>query len=712
MKKLFGFLKPYALQVVVIICVLMVQAYCDLSLPAYTSDIVNVGIQQSGIDEKVPEALAGEDLNLILAFVPEEDRAEVADAYEESSDSYDYEGTVMALKEQVKEDDSQLEELSDQMGLPMVMAMAAEESGINMNGAEGMTGEASGQMEDLPDSMVEQAVAAYIQSAYEKIGIDVGDISSRYILATGGKMLLLAGLGMAASILVGLMASRVGAGLGRSLRERVFRKVVGFSNGEFDKFSTASLITRSTNDIQQIQLLTVMILRMVLYAPIMAIGGIWNVFHTNVDMSWIIALAVVLIFLLVAVLFAVVMPKFRILQNLVDRLNLVSREILTGLSVIRAFGTEKHEEERFDDANKDLTRANLFVNRAMTFMMPTMMLIMNGISVLIVWVVGHSIDEGTMQVGDMMAFIQYTMQIIMAFLMICMISVMLPRAAVSAERVDGVLESHTLINDPGDPEKLPEESKGQVVFDHVSFRYPGAEEDVLEDISFTAEPGQTTAIIGSTGCGKSTLVNLIPRFYDVTEGSIRLDGHDIRNLTQHDLREKLGYVPQKGVLFSGDIASNILFGNPDGTDEEMEEAARIAQATEFIEAKKRQYHSHIAQGGSNVSGGQKQRLSIARAIAKHPAVYIFDDSFSALDYKTDVALRGALKEKTEDSTVIIVAQRISTIMHAEQILVLDDGKIVGKGTHKELLRDCPEYYQIASSQLSEKELEQDMKEVG
>ena len=712
MKKLFGFLKPYALQVVVIICVLMVQAYCDLSLPAYTSGIVNVGIQQSGIDEKVPEALAGEDLNLILAFVPEEDRAEVADAYEESSDSYDYEGTVMTLKEQVKEDDSRLEELSDQMGLPMVMAMAAEESGINMNGAEGMTGEASGQMEDLPDSMVEQAVAAYIQSAYEKIGIDVGDISSRYILSTGGKMLLLAGLGMAASILVGLMASRVGAGLGRSLRERVFRKVVGFSNGEFDKFSTASLITRSTNDIQQIQLLTVMILRMVLYAPIMAIGGIWNVFHTNVDMSWIIALAVVLIFLLVAVLFAVVMPKFRILQNLVDRLNLVSREILTGLSVIRAFGTEKHEEERFDDANKDLTRANLFVNRAMTFMMPTMMLIMNGISVLIVWVGGHSIDEGTMQVGDMMAFIQYTMQIIMAFLMICMISVMLPRAAVSAERVDGVLESHTLINDPEDPEKLPEESKGQVVFDHVSFRYPGAEEDVLEDISFTAEPGQTTAIIGSTGCGKSTLVNLIPRFYDVTEGSIRLDGHDIRNLTQHDLREKLGYVPQKGVLFSGDIASNILFGNPDGTDEEMEEAARIAQATEFIEAKKRQYHSHIAQGGSNVSGGQKQRLSIARAIAKHPAVYIFDDSFSALDYKTDVALRGALKEKTEDSTVIIVAQRISTIMHAEQILVLDDGKIVGKGTHKELLRDCPEYYQIASSQLSEKELEQDMKEVG
>lgn len=706
MKKLFGFLKPYALQVVVIICVLMVQAYCDLSLPAYTSDIVNVGIQQSGIDEKVPEALAGEDLNLILAFVPEEDRAEVADAYEESSDSYDYEGTVMTLKEQVKEDDSRLEELSDQMGLPMVMAMAAEESGINMNGAEGMTGEGSGQMEDLPDSMVEQAVAAYIQSAYEKIGIDVGDISSRYILATGGKMLLLAGLGMAASILVGLMASRVGAGLGRSLRERVFRKVVGFSNGEFDKFSTASLITRSTNDIQQIQLLTVMILRMVLYAPIMAIGGIWNVFHTNVDMSWIIALAVVLIFLLVAVLFAVVMPKFRILQNLVDRLNLVSREILTGLSVIRAFGTEKHEEERFDDANKDLTRANLFVNRAMTFMMPTMMLIMNAISVLIVWVGGHSIDEGTMQVGDMMAFIQYTMQIIMAFLMICMISIMLPRAAVAAGRVDEVLTSETAIRDQEVPEHLPEEGKGLVEFDHVSFRYPGAGKDVLHDIHFIARPGETTAIIGSTGSGKSTLVNLIPRFYDVTEGSIRIDGKDIRTVTQHELREKIGYVPQKGMLFSGTIASNIAYSDEEMSSERIQEAAKIAQAKQFIEEKPDGYDSPISQGGGNVSGGQKQRLSIARAVAKHPDIFIFDDSFSALDYKTDTVLRQALKEKTKDSTVIIIAQRISTILHAEQIIVLDEGQIAGIGTHEELLKNCEAYYQIASSQLSQTELEQ------
>ena len=451
---------------------------------------------------------------------------------------------------------------------------------------------------------------------------------------------------------------------------------------------------------------------MVLYAPIMAVGGIWKVVNTNVDMSWIIALAVILIVMVVVVLFVVVMPKFKIVQNMVDRLNLISREILTGLQVIRAFSTEKYEEKRFDRANKDLTKTNLFVNRAMTFMMPLMMLIMNGITVLIVWVGGHSINDGTMQVGDMMAFIQYTMQIIMSFLMICMISVMLPRAAVSAERVDEILTSSTLISDPKNPVELDENGKGEVVFDHVSFRYPGAEEDVLQDISFTAKPGQTTAFIGSTGSGKSTLINLIPRFYDVTEGKITIDGEDIRNITQHDLRDKLGYVPQKGVLFSGDIASNILYGNPEGSEEEMKEAAEIAQATEFIDMKKKRYQSPIAQGGTNVSGGQKQRLSIARAIAKHPDVYIFDDSFSALDYKTDVKLRNALKEKTEDSTVIIVAQRISTILHAEQIIVLDDGKIVGKGTHKELLKNCEEYYQIASSQLSEKELEDDMKEVG
>ena len=564
----------------------------------------------------------------------------------------------------------------------------------------------------MPETMVEQSAAVYIAGAYEKLGVDLDRRETRYILVTGAKMLALAALGMLASILVGLLASRVGARIGQTLRKDVFRKVVGFSNGEFDKFSSASLITRSTNDIQQIQLLTVMILRMVMYAPIMAAGGIFKVFRTNVDMSWIIALAVALIVMVVAVLFIVVMPKFKVVQSMVDRLNLVSREILTGLQVIRAFSTERYEEKRFDGANRDLTKTNLFVNRAMTFMMPMMMLIMNGIAVLIVWIGGHSINDGSMQVGDMMAFIQYTMQIIMSFLMICMISVMLPRAAVSADRVDEILTSSTLIHDPENPKDFAGNGTGEVVFDHVSFRYPGAEEDVLQDLSFTARPGETTAFIGSTGSGKSTLVNLIPRFYDVTDGRITIDGMDIREVSQHDLRDRLGYVPQKGVLFSGDIASNILYGNPDGSEEEMTQAANIAQAEEFIEQKQKRYHSPIAQGGSNVSGGQKQRLSIARAVAKHPDIYIFDDSFSALDYKTDVKLRNALKAKTKDSTVMIVAQRISTILHAEQIIVLDDGKIVGKGTHKELLKNCEEYYQIASSQLSEKELEDDMKEVG
>ena len=577
---------------------------------------------------------------------------------------------------------------------------------------EEMVAQIAEKMDDMPDSIVEQAATAYIKTVYEKLGMDTEQIQNSYILRTGAKMIGLAFLGMFASVMVGLLASRVAARTGRDLRSRVFKKVVGFSNAEFDHFSTASLITRSTNDIQQIQMLVVMLLRMVMYAPIMAAGGIIKVFRTNVDMSWIIGLAVVLILLLVLVLFIVAMPKFKILQNMVDRLNLVTREILTGLSVIRAFSTEKYEEKRFDNANKDLMKTNLFVNRAMTFMMPVMMLVMNGITILIVWNGAHGIDNGNMQVGDMMAFIQYTMQIIMSFLMICMVSIMLPRAAVAADRVDEILASKTAIEDPENPETLPAGSKGEVVFDHVNFRYPGAEEDVLHDIHFTAKPGQTTAIIGSTGSGKSTLVNLIPRFYDVTGGRILIDGTDIREITQHELRDKLGYVPQKGVLFSGTIESNILYGNPDGTKAEMEEAASIAQATEFIEEKRKKYDSPIAQGGTNVSGGQKQRLSIARAIAKKPDVFIFDDSFSALDYKTDVTLRAALKEKTQDSTVIIVAQRISTILHAEQIIVLDEGRIAGIGTHKELLKNCDAYYQIASSQLSEKELAGDMGTTG
>ena len=768
MLKLFKFLKPYASSVLAIFCVLIVQAYCDLSLPTYTSDIVNVGIQQKGIDEKVPYVVSEEDFEHLMLFVPLKQQEWVRAAYEKGSGSsglYAYDTNfseesslqrnVMELSRDVKEDEEKMEELAKLLGKPMLLCagfdsdseaasemerqmkeqMEAQIKAENSKGEqledgmpdvsqltvyeifemmedskrEAVVSEITEQFSAMPETMAEQSGAVYIQNVYEKIGVDTNQIETHYIFRTGGKMLALAALGMFASIIVGLMASRVGAKIGRGLRKDVFRKVVGFSNGEFDKFSTASLITRSTNDIQQIQLLTVMILRMVLYAPILAAGGIFKVFRTNVDMSWIIALAVALIVMVVVALFAVVMPKFKVVQSMVDRLNLVSREILTGLQVIRAFSTEKYEEKRFDRANMDLTKTNLFVNRAMTFMMPFMMLIMNGIAVLIVWVGGHSINDGSMQVGDMMAFIQYTMQIIMSFLMICMISVMLPRAAVSADRVDEILTSSTLIHDPENPVHFGENGNGEVRFEQVSFRYPGAEEDVLYDISFTAESGKTTALIGSTGSGKSTLVNLIPRFYDVTEGRITIDGVDIRDISQKELRERLGYVPQKGVLFSGDIASNILYGNPEGSEEEMREAANIAQASEFIEEKQKGYQSPIAQGGTNVSGGQKQRLSIARAIAKHPDVYIFDDSFSALDYKTDVKLRNALKEKTAESTVLIVAQRISTILHAEQILVLDDGKIVGKGTHRELLKNCEEYYQIASSQLSEKELENDMK---
>lgn len=741
MRKLFQFLKPYAPRVLLILCVLVVQAYCDLSLPTYTSNIVNVGIQQSGIDEEIPENISEEEMNRLLLFVSEDDRQDIQDAYEKSSERFDYDGEVLTLKDSVKSDNEKLDALTEEMKLPMMLTAGFEDGSDTTKPMEGQLKEQMSQvpgiekmsvfdifgmmddtqrsaivdkiteqMDKMPDSILDQAAISYVKSTYEQIGLDTGHMSTVYILKTGAKMLGLAALGMAASILACLMASRVGAKVGRGLRRDTFRKVIGFSNAEFDKFSTASLITRSTNDIQQIQFLTVMILRIVLYAPIMAIGGILKVSKTNVDMFWIIGLAVLLIVMVVAVLFIVVMPKFKIVQNMVDKLNLVSREILTGLPVIRAFHTEKHEEERFDKANKDLTKLNLFVNRAMTFMMPTMMLVMNGITVLIVWVGGHSINDGAMQVGDMMAFIQYAMQIIMSFLMICMISVMLPRAAVSAERVDEVLKSETKIHDPKEPKTLPKNGKGEVAFEHVSFHYPGAEEDVLHDITFTAKPGETTAFIGSTGCGKSTLVNLIPRFYDVTEGKITIDGQDVRDLTQHELRDKLGYVPQKGVLFSGNIASNIMFGNPAGSEQEMTEAAQIAQAVEFIDTKPERYKSPISQGGANVSGGQKQRLSIARAIAKHPDVYIFDDSFSALDYKTDTVLRSALKEKTTDSVVLIVAQRISTILHAEQIIVLDDGKIVGKGTHEELLKTCDAYYQIAASQLSESELKEAMKE--
>lgn len=741
MGKLFKYLKTYWKMAFVILLVLLVQVYCDLSLPSYTSDIVNVGIQQAGVDDKIPEAISEEEMEKVLLFVQADDRQTVLDAYEKDENTYNQ--TAYVLKKNIQDNEEKTEELEEILSVPMMMTAGFEQGSDTTAKIEEqlranipaemlpkdatvfdilkmlpeeqlsqMTDKMKDQMDDMPDTIIEQAGISYIKTAYEDLGMDMNQIQFHYLFVTGGKMLALALLGMLASVLVGLLASRVGASTGRDLRGKVFRKVVGFSNNEFDQFSTASLITRSTNDIQQIQMLIVMLLRIVLYAPLIAIGGIYKVFQTNVSMSWIIALAAILIVLVVSVLFIVAMPKFKIMQQLVDKLNLVTREILTGLSVIRAFSTEKHEEERFDKANRDLTKTNLFVNRAMTFMMPVMMVVMNAISVLIVWTGAHGINEGQMQVGDMMAFIQYTMQIIMGFLMLCMISVMLPRAAVAAERVDEVLTSKTIIKDPEQPKYLPKKTEGVLKFNHVSFKYPGADEDVLEDIDFTAHPGQTTAIIGSTGSGKSTLVNLIPRFYDVTEGSITLDGIDIREITQQELRSKLGYVPQKGVLFSGTIGSNIMFGNPDGNEQDMEEAAKIAQATEFIDTKSKKYDSTISQGGGNVSGGQKQRLSIARAIAKHPKLFIFDDSFSALDYKTDVALRKALKEKTSDSTVLIVAQRISTILHAEQIIVLDDGKIAGVGTHQELLKNCEVYQQIAASQLSEAELKTGLEENG
>ena len=762
MKNLFKYAASYWKAMIAIVLILVVQAYCDLSLPAYTSDIVNVGIQQGGIEDEVPRQIATEEMEKLLLFVSEDDQQTVMDAYTEDNTSYKKEAYV--LKDSVAEEENTMENLKDILQIPMMMTSGIESGsdttkrmedklkeqmsqgmaqsmpqGADQTMPEGMPQSESQtesqavslddmsmfdllkmlpaeqratmvekieeQMSEMPDTILDQASVSFCRSAYKDLGMNMDQTQIHYLLKTGGQMAALALLGMAASIMVAFLASRVGASAGRDLRSGVFHKVVGFSNNEFNHFSTASLITRSTNDIQQIQMLIVMLLRMVLYAPILAIGGVLQVMKTNVSMSWIIGLAVIIIAFVVLLLFLVVMPKFKVLQNLVDKLNLVTREILTGLPVIRAFSTEKHEEERFDDANRTLTKTNLFVNRAMTFMMPVMMLVMNGVSVLIVWTGAHGISDGQMQVGDMMAFIQYTMQIIMGFLMLCMISIMLPRAAVAADRVEDVLKSETMIHDPKQEKHFPEDGKGVLTFDHVSFRYPGADEDVLEDITFTAKPGETTAIIGSTGSGKSTLVNLIPRFYDVTSGDITLDGVDIREVKQHELREKLGYVPQKGVLFSGDIASNIMFGNSQGSDDEMIEAAEIAQATEFIDTKPEKYKSPISQGGSNVSGGQKQRLSIARAIAKHPQVFIFDDSFSALDYKTDVTLRRALAEKTSGSTVLIVAQRISTILHAEQIIVLDEGKVAGKGTHAELLKNCPVYREIAESQLSTKELE-------
>ena len=709
MLKLIRYLKQVKWQVLAIVLLLVVQAWCDLSLPQYTSDIVDVGIQQGGIEHAAPDQLRDETMEGLKLFMDEDGWSKVDHAYD-LQDGIWYLGKV---------GESTLEELDEVFGMPMLMLSAAEEQGMDaaavkamvesgqmtMEQMEAMAGQAIEKLGAQSDMIVEQRALLFVKEEYAAMGLDLDQIQMNYLLSTGGRMLGISLLMAVTAILVGLLASRTAAQLGMSLRGDVFKTVMSFSNTEIDKFSTASLITRSTNDIQQVQMVVVLMLRIVIYAPIIGIGGIIKVAATHTGMEWIIAVAVASALALVALLMGLALPKFKRMQTLVDKMNLVSREILTGLPVIRAFSREKHEEKRFDLANLDLKKTQLFTNRVMTFMMPMMMLLMNGVSILIVWNGGHGIDAGTMQVGDMIAFITYTMQIVMAFLMIAMIAIFLPRASVAAGRINEVLQTKPVIRDK---RKVKDNSKeqwqGVVAFEDVSFRYPDAGADVLEHITFTARPGQTTAIIGSTGSGKSTLLNLIPRFFDVSYGRITMDGVDIRDLSQHKLHALLGYVPQKGVLFSGDIASNLKFGGADITDQAMEEAAEIAQAREFIDSKPEGYHTPIAQGGTNVSGGQKQRLSIARAIAKNPKVFLFDDSFSALDYKTDVVLRRALNEKVKDATVIIVAQRISTILHADQIVVLDEGRIAGIGTHEELMKHCPTYQEIARSQLSAAEL--------
>ena len=700
MLKMLKYMKKSIGWILLIVILLFVQAYSDLALPEYTSRIVDTGIQQKGIPDAVPDKIRETTLNELTALMDADDASQVSDAYTEAEDG------VCQLKDVST---SEREELNDSLGMAMMISMALSSEGIDPTQIppeqiQAMLDQANEQTEQLSDSIVTQMAVTFVQQEYEAIGEDLDRIQMNYILHSGVQMLGLALISMIAAVLVTFLASRVAALLGHDLRNLVYRKVISFSSAEMNHFSTASLITRSTNDIQQVQMLMTMVFRIVLYAPIIGIGGIVKVLRTESGMTWILGVAVCALAVLILVLVVVAMPRFKKLQSMIDRLNLITREILTGLSVIRAFSAEKHEEERFEEANHRLMKTNLFVNRCMTFMMPLMMLIMNGISVLIVYVGAHHIDEGALQVGDMMAFIQYTMQIIMAFLMISMLSVMLPRASVSANRIVEVLDTDVSIREP-EQAKLPEQDrKGEVEFSHVSFRYPGAEEEVLHDITFTAKKGETVAFIGSTGSGKSTLVNLIPRFFDVTEGAIRVDGVNIREMDLKDLRSRLGYVPQKGVLFSGTIESNLRFGAEHASMDDLNKAADIAQATEFISQKEDGMASPIAQGGTNVSGGQKQRLSIARAIAKHPEIYIFDDSFSALDYKTDAALRQALKRETSDATTLIVAQRISTILHADKIMVLDSGTVVGCGTHKELMETCEVYQQIARSQLSEEEL--------
>ena len=712
MGKLIKYLADHKLAVLAILLLLGVQAFCDLSLPSYTSDIVDVGIQQSGIKGAAAEKYTAQTYEALKLFMSEDEITYMDECYEMDGELY------VRKKLSSKE----LDKLNDTLLTAAGMVYSVETSGqysvsqlvdgyraglVTKKALSDVAGQVEAAMGDMASSMKSQMAVELVKSEYTLLGYDLNAIQRNYLLITGAKMLAMTLLMVAAAIGVGFIGAKTAAAIGRDLREKLFTKVIGFSNADINKFSTASLITRSTNDVQQVQQVSVMMLRIVLYAPIIGIGGIIKVMGTDTGMGWIIGVAVGAVLSLVLVLMVVAMPKFKKMQSLVDRVNLVSREILTGTMVIRAFSREKHEEERFDKANRELMSTQLFTNRVMSMMMPAMMLIMNAITVLIVWMGAKGIDIGRMQVGDMMAFITYTMQIVMAFLMITMISVMLPRAGVAADRIEEVLNTRETITDNADTENTDRkltDCKGIVEFKNVSFRFDGGSENAISGLSFKAEPGKTTAIIGSTGCGKSTVVNLLDRFYDVTEGSITLDGVDIRDMSQKELRSHIGLVPQKGVLFSGTIESNIKYGGDFVTDEDMKEAAAIAQATEFIDSKKDGYAESIAQGGTNVSGGQKQRLSIARAIAVKPKVYVFDDSFSALDFKTDAALRKALSKRTKEASVIIVAQRISTIMNADQIILLNEGRTVGKGTHRELLKNCPEYLEIAKSQLSEAEL--------
>ena len=727
MFKILKNLKQSWLSVLTIVTLLCVQAAVDLELPNYTSKIVNTGIQAGGIEYAVPETISQKDMDAILLFSNDDDKILENYTTEDTDGNY----VIKDLKESEKEDLEQImtkpiiisrtvqkEEMANKIKEQILINVPEEQKEMLQNMSiidilktmpeeqiNQMLSESTKQIDEMQDSIKSQAAVACVKEIYKDAGVDTDKLQMNYIIVAGLKMLVLAAISMASGITIMMLSSRVGAKMAKTLREKIFNKVLKFSTKELREFSTASLITRSTNDVQQIQQLLAMLFRTVVYAPIIGIGGVIKVIHqSNTSMAWIIGAAVITILVIVAILFAVAMPKFKKLQDLIDKLNGVAREILTGKSVIRAFNTEEREEKRFDSANTDLTKANIFVNRTMSVMMPMLMLIMNGVSILIIWVGGHNIDNGVMQVGDMLAFIQYAMQIVMSFLMISMISIMLPRASVSANRITEILETEPSVKDKETTKKLDPSKKGLVEFKNVSFRYPDADTEILEDINFTAESGKTTAIIGSTGSGKSTVVNLIPRFYDVTGGELLVDGVNVKDLSQKELREVIGFVPQKGVLFSGTIESNIKYSDESMSDEKMIEAAEIAQATEFIEGKYDKYKSEIAQGGSNVSGGQKQRLSIARAVAKDPEIFVFDDSFSALDFKTDAALREALAQRTNNKTNIIVAQRISTILNADKIIVLDDGKIVAQGTHEELLENNETYREIALSQLSEEEL--------